>query len=268
MNARRAPRPERSESAEREKIESRSLEQWIDEGDLRAQAAGAAARAQEAPKRAPRAPREVAPDDAAALAGSARDARRAAVLGDRLAQAQMALDRDRLDEARRIALPIAREVPGVAAVHELLGLVAYRSGRWKQAVNELEQAQLLRSNVELLPVLADSYRGLKRWRDVARIWDDIKALSPAAEVLAEGRMVAAGAQADQGDLDGALRTMAKVSSSSPKRVRDHHLRQWYVLGDLHDRAGDPLEAARWFERITHHDRDFVDVPERLRALGR
>ena len=31
---------------------------------------------------------------------------------------------------------------------------------------------------------------------------------------------------------------------APKRVREHHLRQWYVLGDLHDRAGDPIEATR------------------------
>ena len=51
-------------------------------------------------------------------------------------------------------------------------------------------------------------------------------------------------------------------------MRDHHLRQWYVLADLHDRAGDPIEAVRWFELIAGHDRDFVDVRERLRALGR
>ena len=48
-----------------------------------------------------------------------------------------------------------------------------------------EQAQALRPNVELLPVLADAYRGLRRWREVERIWDEIKALSPAPEVLAE-----------------------------------------------------------------------------------
>ncbi len=267
MNARRVPRAERTEDHEREKIESRSLEQWIDEGELRTEASGAAARAQEAPSRAPKPARQVAPEVATSLAAGARDTKRAGVLADRLAQAQHALDRDRLDEARRIALPIAREVPGVAAVHELLGLVAYRSQRWKQAVVELEQAQLLHGNVELLPVLADAYRGLRRWREVERIWDEIKALSPAPEVLAEARIVAAGALADQGRLDAALQTMNKATAST-KKVRDYHLRQWYVLADLHDRAGDTLEAIRWFERITQHDRDFVDVPDRLRALGR
>ena len=79
--------------------------------------------------------------------------------------------------------------------------------------------------------------------------------------------MAAGAKADQGDLKGALQTMARATQV-PKRVRDHHLRQWYVLGDLHDRAGDPLEATRWFELVATHDRDFVDVVDRLRSLGR
>ena len=36
--------------------------------------------------------------------------------------------------------------------------------------------------------------------------------------------------------------------SGPKSVREHHLRQWYVLGDLYDRVGDPISARRWFAR--------------------
>ena len=81
-------------------------------------------------------------------------------------------------------------------------------------------------------------------------------------------MVAAGAQADQGDLQGARCARWAAPRQVPKKVRDHHLRQWYVLGDLYDRAGDPIEATRWFELVATHDRDFVDVADRLRALGR
>jgi hypothetical protein len=95
----------------------------------------------------------------------------------------------------------------------------------------------------------------------------VREISPAQDVIAEARIVAAGAQADRGDIAGALRTMAKAPVR-PKRVRPHHLRQWYVLGDLHDRAGDPLEATRWFERVSVVDPEFVDVRARLRALGR
>ncbi len=102
------------------------------------------------------------------------------MLRDRLAHAQDALDRERFDEARRIGTGLAKEVPGVAAVHELLGLVAYRTGRWKQGVTELELAQTLRSNVVLLPVLADCYRALRRYDEVERVWADVRSPSPGA----------------------------------------------------------------------------------------
>jgi tetratricopeptide (TPR) repeat protein len=272
VNARRAPRPERSEADERARLEGRSIEQWIDEGELRSEAASATNRARtgrgavrSGRTRPPG--RELAPEVAADIGAAAPDPRRAALLRERLAHAQQALDRERFPEARRLASALAKEVPGVAAVHEVLGLTAYRTGRWKQAVSELEQAHDLHPNPELLPVLADSYRALRRYDDVERIWADVRAASPAPEVLAEARIVAAGAAADRGDLPAALRTMAKATAV-PRKVRDHHLRQWYVLGDLHDRAGDTLEAARWFELVARHDRDFVDVVDRLRALGR
>jgi tetratricopeptide (TPR) repeat protein len=240
---------------------------WIDEGaaDVRDEAAGAAARA--AATRPRRHPRQLDPDVAAEVVARARDPRRGHQLAQRLAEAEYALDRDRLDDARRTIAPLLREVPGVAAVHEVAGLVNYRLGRWRDAVKELEAAQALNPRVELLPVLADSYRALKRWSDVDRIWATVREVSPAHDVLAEARIVAAGAQADRGDLTGALRTMSNVSTK-PRRVRPHHLRLWYVLGDLHDRAGDPLEAARWFERVVAEDAEFVDARNRLRALGR
>jgi tetratricopeptide (TPR) repeat protein len=265
----RGPRPPRDPDAERQKIESRTLEEWIDEGSLRAEATGAAGRARSAPTR--RRPsseaRRVAAQTSAEIRAVIPDERRANHLIERLAQAQDALERERFDDARRLASPLLREAPGVAAVHEVVGLAAYRSGRWKQAVAELEAAQLLRPAVELLPVLADAYRALRRWTDVDRIWSEVRAISPAPDILAEARIVAAGAEADRGDLQAALRTMARAKQV-PRWVRDHHLRQWYVLGDLYDRAGDPLEATHWFDLVASHDPEFVDVGERLRSLGR
>jgi tetratricopeptide (TPR) repeat protein len=240
---------------------------WIDEGSdvVRSEAAGAAARAAST-RRRPQPPR-ANPEVVAAVTAETGDRRRGERLAQQLAAAEQALQRDRLDEARRAIVPLLRDVPGVAAVHEVAGLVNYRLGRWRDAARELEAAQALNPRVDLLPVLADSYRALKRWSEVERIWSTVREVSPSHDVLAEARIVAAGAHADRGDLPGALRTMAKVSTR-PRRVRAHHLRQWYVLGDLHDRAGDPLEAARWFGRVADEDPDFVDVRKRLRALGR
>lgn len=243
---------------------------WIDEGaagaDVRQEAAGAAARAVGGSRRR-RDTKPLDPAIAAEITQASADGRRAERLVERLAEAQSALDRERLDEARRLVAPLLKEVPGVAAVHEIAGLVAYRLGRWRDAVRELEASHALHPRVELLPVLADAYRALRRWDQVERIWTTIKEISPSQDVLAEARIVAAGAHADRGDLTSALGTMATVTAK-PKRVRDHHLRQWYVLGDLNDRAGNPLEAARWFELVAREDAEFVDVVTRLRSLGR
>jgi tetratricopeptide (TPR) repeat protein len=265
--ARRGPRPPRDPEAERRKIAERTLDVWVDEGaaEVRDEAVGAAARASSDHRK--RTPRRIDPAVANDVVSQARDRRRGERLAQRLAEAEDALDRDRLDDARRAILPLLREVPGVAAVHEVAGLINYRLGRWRDAVKELEAGQALNPRVDLLPVLADSYRALKRWSEVDRIWRTVREVSPAQDVLAEARIVAAGTHADRGDITGALRTMGKVATR-PKRVRPHHLRQWYVLGDLHDRAGDALEAARWFERVAAADPDFVDVRARLRALGR
>ena len=102
---------------------------------------------------------------------------------------------------------------------------------------------------------------------MAAVWDDLKAASPAHDIMAEGRIVAASALADQGELREAIALM-ESAGKAPKRVRDHHLRQWYVLADLYDRAGDPMAASRWFREIAARDPAFADVRDRLRSLGR
>jgi tetratricopeptide (TPR) repeat protein len=195
--------------------------------------------------------------------GSQRGAR----LTERLAQASEALDRERFQEARRIASAIAKEAPSVAAAHELVGLASYRLGLYKQAVSALEAAQALHHDPALLPVIADCQRAQRRWAAVDRVWEEIKAASPSHDIMAEGRMVAAGALADQDDLRGALELM-QPTTKRPKAVRDFHLRQWYVLADLYDRTGDPISARRWFNTILEFDDDFADVRDRLRGLGR
>ena len=100
-----------------------------------------------------------------------------------------------------------------------------------------------------------------------QLWLELREGSPEPALMAEGRIVAAGALADQGDLKGALKLMER-GAEVPKKVRDHHLRQWYVLGDLHDRSGDIIKARRFFGMIAAVDPQFADVADRLRGLGR
>ena len=236
--------------------------EWIDEGPVREEAVAAVERAERR-----RTPSDLSPTLAAEVDGASGGGQRAARLRERLLNAYEALERERFGDARRMANALVRELSSVAAVHEIIGLANYRMGNWRPAVAALERSQDLRAEPSTLPVLMDCLRALGRHRDVASVWNELKGMSPSHEVMAEGRIVAAGSLADGGDLGGAIALM-EPATARPKRVRDHHLRQWYVLADLHDRAGDVIAARRWFERILSHDDDFVDVLSRLRQLGR
>lgn len=262
-------REKESESTPRPPLE------WIDEGpvddhtEVRREATRAVDRArggsEPAVSRRSDPPAEVDPDTRAEVEQSL-EPRRAARLTERLAQAQAALERERFSEARRMANALVKELGHVSAVHEVIGLADYRLGRWRQAAAALEIARRLKGRVEDLPVLADCYRALRRWTEVDEIWLEIREASPAPEVMAEGRMVHAGSLAERGDLRGAIESMEKAVSSTPKKLRPHHLRQWYVLADLYDRAGSVQRARDVFKRIAAVDADFADVRDRLRAL--
>lgn len=241
-------------------------ERWIDEGPIRdaAVAATTRARSEEAPRRRPSG--ELDPDVVAEVereAGTTRSAR----YRERLTSAAEALERGRFDDARRMVQPVLRDLPTVAAAHEIAGLAWYSVGQWRKAAAELELARQLDKSVRHHPVLADCYRAMRRYHEVNELWLELREASPEPSLMAEGRIVAAGALADQGDLRGAIAAMAP-GRSTPRKVRDHHLRQWYVLGDLLDRSGEIVEARRFFALVAHHDPQFADVVQRLAALGR
>jgi tetratricopeptide (TPR) repeat protein len=193
--------------------------------------------------------------------------RRAKAFGEGLAVARRAFQRERYQEARKLLAPLVSEAPEVAAGRELYGLTLYRLDRWKQAAAELEAYRSLTGSADQLPVLADCYRALRRYDRVDALWEELRQASPSAALVAEGRMVVAGAAADQGDLRGAI-TLLERSAAVPKKVRPHHLRQWYALADLYDRAGEAPRARALFRRILDVDPSFADAAGRLAALGR
>ena len=248
-------------------------EQWIDDGPLRSEARKATERAKR-PDRADgtgkpsgrRKSVDLAPEVADDLQRAA-PAARAAKYRERLATAADALDRGRFDDARRMVQPVLRDLPTMAFGHEIAGLALYRTGQWRKAAAELEVARQLDRTLNHHAVLADCYRALKRYDLVDQLWLEVREGSPGPELMAESRIVAAGALADRGDLKGALKLLERAADV-PKKVREHHLRQWYVLGDLHDRSGDIIKARRFFGMIAEIDPDFADVTDRLRGLGR
>jgi tetratricopeptide (TPR) repeat protein len=239
-------------------------EQWIDEGEVRGEANRAVGRGRAPSKRRPPAEEvEPAADPSLGRAVAARSLERAE---QRLRDASRAFNRERFDEARKILRPLAEAAPSAESVRELLGLTYYRLGRWKAAAAELEAFRSLTGSTEQHPVLADCYRALGRHAKVAELWEELRSASPSAPLVAEGRIVAAGALADQGRLDDAIRLL-QAAKTPAKRPKEHHLRIAYALADLHERAGDVPTARQLFRLVAAADPDLGDVAARLRALG-
>jgi tetratricopeptide (TPR) repeat protein len=189
-------------------------------------------------------------------------------LVERAESAYRAYERGRFQDALRAIKPVADEAPDVAAVRELAGLAAYRSGRWREATRHLNAYGARSDSTEHLPVLMDCQRALLKPKKVAELWGELRHSSPDPDVLAEGRIVAAASLADNGDLNGAIAMLATAGASKALRnPSDRHLRQWYLLADLYERAGDVPRAREYFERILRADPEAYDVADRLRGLG-
>ena len=200
-------------------------------------------------------------EELSAAAGTDRGAK----LSHRIADATYAYEKERYQEARRIVRTLAEEVPDSPAVRELYGLVLYRTAQWAAAAKQLEAFRQLSGSYDQHPVLADCYRALRRYDDAEEVWSDLREASPSGDLVAEGRIVAAGCRADQGDLAGAILMLEKAARKVAK-PQERHLRQWYALADLYERAGDVPRARDLFNRVASVDPEAFDVRARLRAL--
>lgn len=209
-------------------------------------------------------PRRTVPQPVTTEIAEAAGARAGAKLAQRLAEAVHAYDRDRYQDALNILRPLARAVPTAPAVRELLGLTLYRMGRWRAALEELEQYRALSGSADQLPVMMDCMRALHRDLAVDELWEELRQASPSAEVVAEGRIVMAECLADRGDLPAAVRLLER--DAAVKKPRFHHLREWYALADLYERAGDIPRARDLFRRLDAADSESFDARDRIRAL--
>jgi tetratricopeptide (TPR) repeat protein len=189
-------------------------------------------------------------------------------LVERAESAYGAYDRGRYQDALRAIKPVAEETPGVAAVRELAGLASYRAGKWRDALKHLQAYAVLTDSAEHLPVLMDCQRALRKPKKVAELWTELRQSSPEPDVLAEGRIVAAASLAESGDLQGGISMLAAAGASKALRnPSNRHVRQWYLLADLYERAGDVPKAREFFERVARVDREAYDVLDRLAGLG-
>jgi tetratricopeptide (TPR) repeat protein len=148
---------------------------------------------------------------------------------------------------------------------ELLGLAYYKDGRWQEAARELTAFRRFSGSTEQNPVIADSYRALKKPAKALEFGDEMKPGTVPDAVYYEGQIVAAGALSDMDLLDDAIARLERLDLRPPV-AQEHHLRAWYMLGDLSEKRGRFTQARSWFDAVTAADPEATDAPRRAARL--
>lgn len=169
-------------------------------------------------------------------------------------------------EALEHARYAKRKASRVPAVREALGMAAYYTGEWSEALTELRAVRrMTRSDVHVA-VIADAERALgrpQRALDLARETDTGRLPK---DVAVELRIVAAGARRDLGQPEAAV--VALQGPDLDPSVREPWaVRLFYAYADNLVAAGRPEEALRWFLRASHADGEGqTDAAERATEL--
>jgi tetratricopeptide (TPR) repeat protein len=148
---------------------------------------------------------------------------------------------------------------------ELLGLAYYKADRWQEAARELTAFRRFSGSTEQNPVIADSYRAMKKPDKALAFVDEMKEGSIPEPVFYEGQIVAAGALADMDRLDEAIARLERLDLRPPV-AQEHHVRAWYMLGDLCEKRGRFTQARTWFDAVTAADPEATDAPQRAGRL--
>jgi tetratricopeptide (TPR) repeat protein len=155
--------------------------------------------------------------------------------------------------------------PRSSTIRELLGLSAYRSGQWDEALRELRTFRRLTGDLIHYPVEMDCLRGLGRHDDVIKAWDRLQDYDISATINHEARVVYASFLLDQGrarDAWPVIKPGRLIASPSPGE-----LRRWFVAARVAMEAGDKDAARRLVAALDEQELDFDGIDELRRALA-
>ncbi|WP_258935664.1 MULTISPECIES: tetratricopeptide repeat protein [Prauserella salsuginis group] len=187
-------------------------------------------------------------------------------IGRHLVAAGMLLDTDpdaalshaRYAKKRASRFPVAREA---------LGLAAYHTGNWSEALSELRAVRRMTHTDAHIAVIADSERAMGRPERAIDIAKETDLAGLPKETAVELKIVEAGARRDLGQLDAAVVTL-QGSDLDPQRPQPWSVRLFYAYADNLAAAGRTAEAVQWFLRAAEVDDDMqTDAAERASELA-
>ena len=150
--------------------------------------------------------------------------------------------------------------PRLAATREALGLAAYLSDRYAEALSELRAARRITGSNHQWAVMADCERGLGRPEKALEMAQapEAKELDKATQV--ELRIVAAGARRDLGQPDAAV-VLLQGADLTPNQPEPWTARLRYAYAEALLETDREDEARDWFARASEVD------PEGLTGAG-
>jgi tetratricopeptide (TPR) repeat protein len=189
-------------------------------------------------------------------------ARAMTIAGDALADDDVARALEYLRWAKE-------DAPRAPSIREALGIALYLAEDWAGALSELQAYRRMTGRTDQNHLIADCQRALGRPLDrIAEAVREMTVEDDGEDRVAEGLIVWASALSDSGDpaagravLEPALEDVASATD-----VEEHHVRVWYVAGDLAEQDGDHEAAERWFAKVAEAEPEAYDVEERLERL--
>jgi tetratricopeptide (TPR) repeat protein len=184
---------------------------------------------------------------------------KAQLVGGHLVMAGRLVDEDP-EKAYAHARAAQQLAPRLAATREALGLAAYLSDRYAEALSELRAARRITGSNHQWAVMADCERGLGRPEKALEMAQapEAKELDKATQV--ELRIVAAGARRDLGQPDAAV-VLLQGADLTPNQPEPWTARLRYAYAEALLETDREDEARDWFARASEVD------PEGLTGAG-
>lgn len=190
---------------------------------------------------------------------------KAQLVGGHLVMAGRLIDEDP-EKAYAHARAAQQLAPRLAATREALGLAAYLSDRYAEALSELRAARRITGSNHQWAVMADCERGLGRPEKALEMAQapEVKELDKATQI--ELRIVAAGARRDMGQADAAV-VLLQGADLTPVQPEPWTARLRYAYAEALLDVGRDDEAREWFSRASEVDPEgLTDAGERLAEL--
>lgn len=155
----------------------------------------------------------------------------------------------------------------IAAIREAVGIAAYYTGDWAQALAELRAARRMGSKSQLLPLIVDCERGVGRPERAIELARSPEAAELTGDDADEMRIVVAGARSDLGQLDQAL-AILNTPKLDPSRTGQTAARLFYAYAETLLALGRDADALQWFLHAASADLEGVtDAEDRVSELA-